>query len=229
MKYFRIYRTCDEKIIGVGSQITEGLYPTTFDSYRGLYMYSFKKVNKDVEIPKAILSKKAKLVDIISASFLSAGQFFISNKLQNIFSNYLIEGLEFLPTSIIFQNKEIKDFWITNPYQSSFSFLDVLNSEFAFTDSMGSLVKEVIKFKDVNEYLEAFEKNKLDAIKIGYPNFKPLAINKIVLKKDITIAAFSIIGVYGGIGIFVSEMLKNKIEEAGCTGIVFTDVNHRYP
>jgi hypothetical protein len=33
----------------------------------------------------------------------------------------------------------------------------------------------------------------------------------------------------GGVGFFVSEKLKNEIENAGCTGMVFTSPNDVYP
>jgi hypothetical protein len=227
MRYFRIYRTSDTKVIGESPQISEGIFHSTFDSSRNLSMLLFEKAKENLEVPKAKLKKKAKLVDILSASFLSPGQFFISTKLKNILTKYEYKGLEFFQTSIISNDKEIEDYWIINPFKSNFSFLDISNSEFVFTDSMGSVVNEAIKFKDVNEYLEVFEKNKIDAIKIGYPNFKPLAIHKISLKEETDIGAFSISGVYGGIGIFVSEVIKNEVEEAGCTGIIFTELNER--
>jgi hypothetical protein len=33
----------------------------------------------------------------------------------------------------------------------------------------------------------------------------------------------------GGVGYFVSESLKIEIEKKGCSGIVFTEPNERYP
>jgi hypothetical protein len=229
MKYFRINNASDRKAIGFYPQVSEGIYPTTRDSSNALGMLLYnEKATSNTEIPKGMLHKRAKLTDFLSVSFLS-GSLFLSERLKNIITKYSSQGVQFLNTSIVVREKEDTSFYILYPHQSDYSFLDIEKTEFVFKDIMLKEILNKVEFKSVNEYLLALNENKKDAIRIGFPSFKPLIINKIAIIENCDIDFFSIERVQGGIGYFVSEKLKVQIEEADCTGIVFTQLNEKYP
>jgi hypothetical protein len=55
---------------------------------------------------------------------------------------------------------------------------------------------------------------------------KIYVINKLALKNKIIGSNFFLLeGVNGSFGYYVSESLKNEIENAGCTGIQFEEVS----
>jgi hypothetical protein len=90
---------------------------------------------------------------------------------------------------------------------------------------MGKIEISDENFESIEEYIKGYLKNKQDAISIGYPNFRPLFLKKLAIKRDTSIEFFALSGVSGGIGFYVSERLKEVIEKAGCTGIVFKELN----
>ena len=139
------------------------------------------------------------------------------------------QGAQFLNTSIMVKEKEYTGFYILYPHESDYSFLDAKKTEFVFKDMMQKKVISKVEFQSLNEYLFVLNNNKKDAIRIGFPNFKPLVIDKIAITESCNIDFFSIERVHGGIGYFVSEKLRTHIEEAKCTGIVFTEPNEKYP
>lgn len=227
MHYYRIFESADEKIIGVYPQISNAVYLSTYDSPNALGMLAFEKAKPTTEVPKGVLSKKAKLTDLLSVSFLS-GQLFISNKLENIFQEYSKEGIEFIATSLIIDKKVNPNFFIVNPFLSNCSYLDVASCSFVYTDAFGKNELESVKFDSTDSFIRAFLQNRKDAVDIGYPNHKPLMFKKIAFKKDCSIDFFSVPAVSNGyIGYFVSSSLKNQIERAGCNGIIFEEPNER--
>ena len=229
MNYFKIYESADEKVIGMSPQISNAIYPTTFDSSNTLAMLSFSKANSFTEIPKGTLNKKAHLSDLMSVSFFS-GQLFISHKFYNILKIPPGKGVEFLKTSLIKGHEEFKDYWIVNPYLTDYSFIDCSKCEFVFTDSMGKIEFERVVFDSSKDFIEAHLRNREEAPIIGYPKFRPLVIKRIAFKDDSEFDFFSVLGVKpSGIGYYVSERLKKEIEKQGCTGIVFKEPNEIYP
>jgi hypothetical protein len=229
MKYFRINNASDGKAIGFYPQVSNGIYPTTRDSSNALGMLLYnEKVKLNTEIPKGILHKRAKLTDLLSVSFLS-GSLFLSERLKSIITEHSCKGVQFLNTSIMVREKENTSFYILYPHESDYSFLDMKKTEFVFKDIMLKEILNKVEFKSVNEYLLALNENKKDAIRIGFPSFRPLIIDKIAIIENYDIDFFSIERVHGGIGYFVSEKLRLQIEEAECTGIVFTQPNEKYP
>lgn len=214
--------------VGFSPQISNGIYPTTSDSPNALGMLLFEKSSANTEVPKGELNRKSKLTDLMSVSFLSCKSV-VSNRLKVLFDQKRQLGIEFLPTSI-FNKNEIFNCWIINPFLSDFSFLDVGNTEFVYTDAMGKKDIEKVKFENIEGFLFAYEQNKKDMICIGYPNYRPLIMKKNEFIENCDIDFFSLAPIaYGGIGFFVSENFKKEIEDAGCTGIVFTAPNKRYP
>lgn len=60
--------------------------------------------------------------------------------------------------------------------------------------------------------------------------YKYLSISKIVFKKDSPFGICSVFVVlYGGIGLYVSDTLWQKLLDAKCAGMIFRELDKRYP
>ena len=58
--YYRVLQSSDEKIIGTYPQLSNAIYPGTYDSPNALGMLAFEKKQFATEVPKGVLSRKAK-------------------------------------------------------------------------------------------------------------------------------------------------------------------------
>lgn len=230
MKYYRLYNSAEVKDVGHAPQITEGLFEEKYDHPKALNRLLFnQQINPDTIIPQGKMHNKAKLTDLMSVSFLS-NQFFVSDKLKNIFQEFNIEGVQFAKSSIYSKSGTRMNFNIIHPYFSNIACLDVRRSEFYFTNIMVNKYISQIQFTSIDEYLRAYKKNQADAPRVGFPNFQPLVIKTISFIPDCSLDLFSVFGInYGGVGYFVSERLKQKVLEEKCTGVIFKDINECYP
>lgn len=182
----------------------------------------FKKVDdvNRVITPKPIIAKGAKLTDLISGAAIGSGmQLMISGKLKDLLYKYNQTDLQYFPMTVIYKQIELKGYWITNPYHFK---MEVIN----FKDSIIEVYGQGnIKIRDVQiNDLEDFD---MARKKIKLPH--GLGIKTLVLKENIPYDFFVLSWVQGGVDYFVSERLKYEIEDAGCTGMVFTKPEERYP
>lgn len=233
MNYYRLYNSLIVSEIGCYPQVNDA--EVDFDIYNknSAYHLHFAKANPNTLWPVSKLSKKAKKTDLISVSFLGlSNKLLISEKLYSIVSKSHYDDLQFIESRLITKDKKEHEYWIVNPYKNSIANLDPRNSLFSYLKTIGSneRIEPIITFKDSNELTEAFEKNKMNAKLKGIENHTPLVIDKVSLRNDLIVDIFALSPTTnGGIGFFVSEKLKNEIENAGCTGIVFTEPNEKYP
>jgi hypothetical protein len=231
MNYYRINNSIDSKVVGRGyPQVNNAIYPTTYDSPNALHKLKYaEKIDNKTEIPKAVLHKSGKITDLLNAGFFS-GPILISKKLKEILAASNTMGVQFVSTSLYVKEVEDTNFYIVYPHISDYTFLDVKESEFLYKDPFLKEIISTVTFNTVEEYLAAMKKNIKDAIGLSFPTtYTPLVTNKIAIEENCGIDFFSITKCSGGIGFFVSENLKNIIEEANCTGIVFTEVNEIHP
>ena len=229
-KYYRIYESSESKEIGFFPQVYNAIVDFSIYDKNSAYHLHFSKAHESTLWPIAKLSGKAKKTDLVSHSFMGlTNKLIVSTKLYSIFSASKTEGIQFIKSKLILRKDKEEDYWIVNPYLSEYPFLDAANCEFIYTDAMLTVEMEKLYFESSMSFIQAYLQNQKDAVSIGYPNHKPLRIKKIAFKNENNLDLFCVVGVKNGIGFFVSEKLKNEIEEAGCTGIVFTEPNERYP
>lgn len=230
MKYSRLFHSAGPEV-GFVPQVYKAT--VNFDIYHpnSAYHLNFAKADESTLWPIPQLSKKAKKTDLLSVSFMSlSGKLLISSKLHNIISKSKTTGIQFVKTELIIKVGKIEEYWILNPFQSDLSFIDCANSHFGFMDSLGRNILEEIQFSSAKDFIEAYKDSQISAIKNPYPNHRPLVINKIAIHENLGIDFFSVMPlIYGGIGFFVSEKLRDEIESVGCTGVVFKDPNQHYP
>lgn len=229
MGFFRLYNSAGMDI-GYSPQVSDCILNFNIYDQDSAYYLNFSKATERTLWPQCKLSSKAKKTDLISISFMSlSNKLFVSPKLKEILSLNNTKGVQFIKSKLTIKNKIDEEYWIINPFLSDYTFLKINDCEFVYTDPMGDKILTKKKFHNIKEFQLAFEKNRCDAIKIGYPNHRPLSMQNISLLEDSDVDFFSLSPVNGGIGFFVSEKLKNEIEKAGCTGIVFTEPNEKYP
>jgi len=227
MKFYRLFHSIDAKVVGTAdNQISELIAPTTINSPKSLMSLEFKPAQRDTEVPKGVLHKKAKLVDMIPDPQRSLF-YYISDKLRHILAAGICVGVEFLPTNLIVKGQEL-DYWVLNPYQTDYPFLDMERSEFVYADLMTDVVLRKATFKTAQEFLQTWKetKEKNRALNIPFEKRETLHIHTIAIRPDSDVDFFSLRPVsHGWNGYFVSENMKEKIEAAECTGMVFRELN----
>ena len=222
MNYYRIFRSANSKQIGKYPQVYEAEVPTTVTDANYIVNLQFEKASDDTQLPKGILAAKAKKTDLISATFIGfSSKLFISKKLFEILHNSKFQGVQFLKTALIIQNKGEEEYYIVNPYELHYEYLDFNSSLFNYYPSSFSPVEKQVYFNNVSELITGFKQLVTGQI---------IRIETPVFIQDCDVDFFPLNWVNDGFtGYFVSERLKDEIETAGCTGIVFTNPGERYP
>lgn len=222
--YYRINHSCNAKIIGnVSQQFETAEYPVPVDhsNFLGNPRFFLKKVDIDVVIPaQPILKRGAKKTDLLVGTIYGAiGRFLISDKLKIILEKENNQGIQFIQTSISYKNEKLVGYWFTNPFEFDYDCIDVVKSDFNLYDVFEYAFKEKLIIANYEELMKLIA---------GLQPPRMLMIENLFLKessKDLVILRW----VNGGIGYYISEKLKQKIEDAGCTGIEFSNSNERYP
>jgi hypothetical protein len=227
MKYYKIAHSIDRKETGGYPQSDECIYPGMRYSPNALTMLRYQKAPADVEIPKVKLLKKAKLTDFVS-SILSL--LLVSTKLKDIIEQHNTFGYEWLPTSLVRKDEEYGNYWLANQYQPYTEALDLTASKFANFDAMiRQPVLEGLVFDTAAELNEAYENNYLAASARGMQH-TPLLNTYIVIKENIEMDFFFLRNTAStSFTHCVSERLRQKIEQEKCTGIIFIELNVKYP
>ena len=96
---------------------------------------------------------------------------------------------------------------------------------------MGDTVYELLKFKSIKDYKD--KKGALINDSKNYENInfhKWISVSKLEFKQGIDFGICSVFDIlYGGVGLYVSQKLKDEIINAKCTGVIFRELNERYP
>jgi len=221
MVYYKIHHSSVRKEVGVFPQVNEAFIPTTIDDPKFINEFYYKKTPKDVLYPIPILRRGAKRTDLLSCSFqgLNTG-LLVSNLLGNLIVNSSYYGIQFLETTLEDKQEKKFNYTIIHPYDSGYEYLDYTRSVFSI---VSGFEKKITPIKIVNE-------QELRNISSQLPYGDNIYIDNIVIQEIALADFFMLRSVFpAGRGYYISEKLKNQIENAGCTGIVFTEPNSRYP
>ena len=173
-----------------------------------------KPIDQNIILPIPVIHRKAKLTDLISTVTIGF-RLVISEKLKNIFVKYVSsKEIEFIPFVIVNKNKELS-YWLVNPINFKMDFVNYPSSEIFIVRAGWHKLERVENIYNEKIFIE---KNKLLRDSEGYLSLK---IDKVKFIDTITQDFFSLNFVDGAIGYYISEKLKNEIEQAGCTGIAF--------
>ncbi|UPQ80070.1 hypothetical protein M0M57_04360 [Flavobacterium azooxidireducens] len=217
MKYYKLnYNSLNTKETGTQFQSTEGIIgdiQSDFIPFEGKINFAFK-------LPEPFLEKKAKQTTYLNVIMIPSW--------FNVFKDYFIDFLngfkigEYQTWRLkVHQNgKIINDyclFFLNNTKQNELVKFD--ESEFylgKYSDYM--YVGEDIKILNYENYLDI-----LDVMKNDNDNFikcRSIVLNLKKVKEDF----FRIINVPSCSGFYVSERLKNAIEEQRFTGFAFNEI-----
>ncbi|CAH0337537.1 hypothetical protein FVB9288_03304 [Flavobacterium sp. CECT 9288] len=216
MKYYCITNSGNKKIVGTHSQVQQAIYHCDiWDDDKFIDRVDFVKTDFEPITANAILMKKAKLTDLLSADIIGfSSKLLMSGKLKSILENNRKTGLQFCKSPVVYKNEMIEDYWTLNLYEVNSEFIDFNKSEIFLMDGLFDKIKK-LPITNIEEY----EKEKMQIDKIGYPS--NIYIERFVLNDNLPEDFFVLRQVEGGVKYMVSEKLKQKIEEAGCTGIEF--------
>lgn len=162
----------------------------------------------DVYVPEAIVHPDAKPSDLLSVVFTS--RLGISAKLKMLLEENTEEGFfQFLPMTVHYLDKTY-EYWLLNPLRFDMQTINFEKSE-AWLCGAGDTKVKKLSIGSQND----FEK-------LSKAVFLPERINIYSVKfKDNIQKDFIILRNAPGIRYYVSEILKQKIETAGLTGISF--------
>ncbi len=168
------------------------------------------------------LEFKAKLTDSLSCVPANYGGLIISEKLLKIFLDSNTENYQYFEANVIYRKKDYKYFYFFI-YGQNYDLVDFKNMQFwgesepEYSHKIGSydlstITKKEIKITSVDQIIywmklyPTHPKMRYEVVKLNIEN----------IKNDMVRLPFKIGGYY-----IVNEDLKNKILEAGCTGIGF--------
>jgi len=130
-------------------------------------------------------------------------------------------NIQFLPLTLYHKNKMIKNYWLTNILQ--FDNEDMVNYQLSSVYLEGTGYNEYTKL-NLNNYEEHLLERRKDR-DTSLEGYRPIYIHDLIFKSEISKNIITINFIKNGVaGYYVSEKLKNEIEEAGCIGIEFEAV-----
>jgi hypothetical protein len=229
MKNWRLYYS-SEKEVGFVPQIIEPVFEGDYTDNNQLWNNYLKQIDNSTIIPKGHLHKRARLTDLMSVGF-GAGDLFLSDKLRKIIELYPIIGVQFADTEIITKTDARLKANVIHPHNTDHSFLNIPQCEFQVSNMMGDVVYEILKFNTITDFID--KKNTLIKSNKIYQDInlqKSIRISKLAFKDNADFGICSVFDkTYGGFGFFVSQQLKDDILNKKCTGVIFREINERYP
>ncbi|MDY7395725.1 hypothetical protein UMM65_10760 [Aureibaculum sp. 2210JD6-5] len=221
MNYYVIRHSLDPKIVGAHQQVEEAKYTChVWDDPLFIDRLSFTKIDVEPKVANAILTKKSKLTDLISAPIIGFNKkLLVSSKLKKILMKYRKTGVQFFRSGVFRDNIFYEEYWILNMYEINMDFIDFKKSSFVFRK----------RKPEGGTYLESVNVNSYDKFKkiLSKKNelkFTQFFVDEIRLADKIDQDFFVLNHVNGGVKYVVSEKLKQEIEEEGCTGIEFMPI-----
>ncbi|MCA6450107.1 MAG: hypothetical protein IM587_07890 [Chitinophagaceae bacterium] len=212
MKFYRIIESTNLSEVGKYPQCS-GKFLNTWDSKKSLVLVFKKKVDIDsIEIPEFNLVNKAKQTDLLSTSFLDF-MLVVSPRLKNLLCVKNNRDVQFF-RSIIHGRNASDECWIVNPFSFRNEYLDYSRSMIKCSNPKGS---SYLRVKDQREFEQLIQNGRKNGS--IYVIISPkIYLDKV--KEDF----FLLDGVAGGIGYYVSETVRKEIDDAGFTGITFSEV-----
>jgi hypothetical protein len=218
--FYKIEVSTNNKIIGQYPQIQDAELPLGWENNLSFTEnIRFEKVNFIPIVPKGILSKKAKLTDLLST--VPPGftpKLLVSDSFKTILEEFDKVLFQYFPCEVLSKNI-INNYWLASPLITKLENVDFELSEIETRKSNpkgGSLLErvEITTHIEFNDYLKSQ----------GNSSWKT-TISRVVIKNNVKDDIFAITNVGGGVGYFVSEKFKKTVESQKLTGIEFKPSN----
>ena len=213
MQYYSINYSSDPSIVGsTFPQSQDAHHSVNVDDPAHLWNHFVGKSIGSAVLPELVFHPKAKLTDLVSSSTKNT-RLVLSKKLKDLLF-YSIDGRmgEFMPITI-WQRGTAIPYWIFNPLGYQFDIIDFEHSEIWLLKSGREQSQQF--FGDANSFQKMIEHT-------SYP--EQIMIKLLKIKQNVHKDFFAINYLKKGLVYYVSELLKEKIEHSGCTGIEFEQI-----
>lgn len=221
MSYYILQESGNLKIIGKYPQTKDIQYNCdVWNEPKFIGQIHFEKVDFEPIIANAILHPKSKQTDLIDANSAMgfSNKLLISGKLKTILEKNRKNGMQFFKSPIIQNNLLAEDYWILNMYEFNNDYVDFLNSKILLeeitSENINSLYLSINSLEDYEMKIEEIRGKKGCNLRI-----EKLVLSTDKINNDFFMIRHSFSGIY-----FVSEKLKQEIENAGCTGVEFQPI-----
>lgn len=218
MKYYKLNLSSDLKMVGKIPQSEKGV---TIGDIQQDFMPWQGKIDFDFNLPEPILEKKAELVSILDVAFMRPWFLVIDDKLLEFLKNFNLGNHQNWKIKTWQNNQLIEKynlFFLNDTKQSEY--IDYKKSSF-YSKKLGdwdnSSIQKPVFVENYDEYVSEKELLRKDKLMLLH--------SKVTLDlSKATEDMFRIINAPLG-GYFISEKLKNAIQEHGSTGMEFTEVS----
>lgn len=222
MKYYRIRTSLNERIMGKIPQIKDIHYNCNiWEDPMFIDRILLKKVDFEPIVANPILFSKSKKTDLIETNSIGFQfKLLVSDKMKKIFQ-VQSDNFQLFKNNIYHGEFLDETYWIINPIKSSLEIVDFSKSE-VFEMKNTTKKENKLFITSFEDYIS--ESKKIE--KKGYPY--SILITQLFLKNNLIEDLVFINNIEGGAGYFVSEKLKQEIEDSGCTGIEFQPAELSY-
>ena len=218
--YYRIQNSLNKKVVGDIGQIQSSKSPNDWGTNpRFIENIEFERIEFEPILSTGILSNKAKLTDLISTSAVGfTRKLLVSNMLKEMLQEFDEGNFQFFKCKVL-NNSEEHQYWLISPVIAQYNFVDFFKSDVVTRKNKpgGGAYLQPIDLSDKKDFLTYLNLQGIDEWKTF--------INHIIFKNDMNTNFFPLGHVEGGVGYFVSEELKQAIEEKKITGIEFQPSN----
>ncbi|MCC6280694.1 MAG: hypothetical protein IT262_08845 [Saprospiraceae bacterium] len=207
MKLFKLEQSVEGPIIGDFPQVQEK-WPWLTDRW-GENSYTMTplkgRIEFDIVFPYFELAKRAKLTDWVSAVNVDRNYLMVSTRLLALLKGFVLDEYQYFPVPVHTPNKIVDYHLIYFPWPRQDDFINWEKSTFRrITKSGENILLQFENAKARNLAKDAHE----------------IQIEKIIINTNkITMDVFRFRSFH--LGFYVSERLKNAMESAGMTGIVY--------
>ncbi len=206
MKLFKLEQSVEGPIIGDFPQVQEK-WPWPMDRW-GENSYAMTPLKGPIEFdiifPYFELAKRAKLTDWVSAVNVDRNYFMVSTRLLALLKGFVWDEYQYFPVPVHTPNEIVDYHLIYFPWPRQDEYIDWKSSIFQHIVPSGAI--EEIQFENSGRYLMEHT----DDVKME---------KAVIFSENITLDLFRFKNYNSGF--YVSERLKNAMEAAGMTGIVY--------
>tara|TARA_R110002049_G_scaffold155557_6_gene320485 strand:- start:12493 stop:13176 length:684 start_codon:yes stop_codon:yes gene_type:complete len=216
MKYYHLSVSIDFKEVGIYPQ------STNFNEIGNIQEYGlgFNEPIDGINLPELILESKANLTNLISVTYINRAIFLVldQNFISILKSNHCLNDFQSWNLKLSINNNMINNYYLFHlSYPSDEHLIDFDKSRFLLSNNKLIRVKSK-RFYNYTDYKKEWDKNIScgDSLK-----FEELFLDFRKINHDL-IRILNIDSMC--IGYYVSEKLKNSIEEQGFTGMHFQEI-----
>ena len=218
MEYYFIKESCESEIGDNFPQSFSMQEGYDYDIPCGVYevgRYVDKLPDFEPIMGKVILAPGAKLTDVISTAYFSSAGFVVNQKALSVFTAHKLPLHKAFPLTVVFEGNEYPYFWL-HLASKEWQLIDFGRSKYMKTSPLGEKIGD-IPIYSYDDFIKEQSK--------GYQGYSYRFEWVYIYSNKIKLDLFSTGA--GLFGTFVSEVLKNSLENSGIVGFRFVKLPPR--